>query len=506
MAATIEVRAGRAGFGQVLHAEWTKFRTVRGWVIGMIVAPLVIVGLGQFISSGMVCSEGNRPCAAPLGPDGEAVTDSFYFVGRPLSGNGSITVRVTSLTAPAGGGGTGLQPWSKAGIIMAASTRLGAAYAAMMVTAGHGVRMQYDYTGDTAGLPGTVALTAPRWLRLARSGDTVTGYDSADGRHWARVAAVHLAGLTGAMQAGLFAASPPPGPGVGQGTAQRVTGPTPATATFDHVSNRGTWPPGAWTGTDVGRGSGTALACPCGFHKVGGTFTVSGSGDIAPAVSGQDGGTPLARTLTGAFAGLIAMTVIAAMFSAAEYRRGLLRTTLAASPARGQVLAAKVVVIGAVTFAAGLTGAAVAVPLGERALREHGNFMASASVLTQVRVVAGTAALLAVTAVLGLALGAVLRDTTTAVTAVVAGVVLPYLFAVALPVLPAAAAGWLLRITPAAGFAIQGGAPHYPQVNATYLPFFGYFPLAPWAGFAVLCAWAAAALALAAFLLHRRDA
>jgi hypothetical protein len=31
------VRAERDSFGQLLHAEWTKFRTVRGWVIGMIV-------------------------------------------------------------------------------------------------------------------------------------------------------------------------------------------------------------------------------------------------------------------------------------------------------------------------------------------------------------------------------------------------------------------------------------------------------------------------------------
>ena len=44
------------------------------------------------------------------------------------------------------------------------------------------------------------------------------------------------------------------------------------------------------------------------------------------------------------------MIVIAAMFITAEYRRGLIRTTLAASPRRGRVLAAKAVVIGAVTF------------------------------------------------------------------------------------------------------------------------------------------------------------
>jgi uncharacterized membrane protein len=39
-----------------------------------------------------------------------------------------------------------------------------------------------------------------------------------------------------------------------------------------------------------------------------------------------------------------------------------------------------------------------------------------------------------------------------------------------------------------------------------YTPANGYFPLAPWAGFAVLAGWAALALCLAAFLLRRRDA
>jgi len=28
------LEAGRDGFAQLLRAEWTKFRTVRGWVIG----------------------------------------------------------------------------------------------------------------------------------------------------------------------------------------------------------------------------------------------------------------------------------------------------------------------------------------------------------------------------------------------------------------------------------------------------------------------------------------
>jgi hypothetical protein len=64
---------------------------------------------------------------------------------------------------------------------------------------------------------------------------------------------------------------------------------------------------------------------------------------------------------------------------------------------------------------------------------------------------------------------------------------------------------WLLRITPAAGFAVQQAVPAYSQVAATYTPNGGYYPLAPWAGCAVECAWAAAALALACYLLRKRD-
>ena len=78
----------------------------------------------------------------------------------------------------------------------------------MVVTAGHGVRMQYDYTGDIAGPAGAVSAASPRWLRLTRAGDTLTGYESADGAVWHVVGAVHLAGLRATVQAGMLAASP----------------------------------------------------------------------------------------------------------------------------------------------------------------------------------------------------------------------------------------------------------------------------------------------------------
>ncbi len=502
-------QAGPAGFGLLLRAEWIKFRTVRGWVVGVVLAGLVTAGIALLDHSscgGQVTPDGpvgaGTGCSAPVGPGGQAVTDSFYFVHRPLAGDGRLTARLTSLT---GGQGTaGLAPWSKAGIIVQASTRPGSAYAAMMVTAGHGVRMQYDYTGDIAGPAGPAPAASPRWLRLTRSGDTLTGYESADGTHWTTVGTAHLAGLAATVQAGMFAAAP----GSSQLTAQSVSGSSEhggvalAAARFDHLSISGRRPGGGWAGDPVGGASPGA-----GFHQAGGAITVTGSGDIAPDVPAGDGtGTPIERTLLGAFGGLIAVIVVAAMFITAEYRRGLIRVTFTASPARGRVLAAKAVVIGSVTFIAGLAGGTAALLLGERLLRSHGNFILPVTALTEVRVLAGTAGLFAVAAVLALALGTILRHGAGAVTAVIVAIVLPYFFATALPVLPASAADWLLRVTPAAAFAVQQTIPRYPQVSAAYTPANGYFPLAPWAGFAVLCGYAALALALAVILLRRRDA
>jgi hypothetical protein len=72
-------------------------------------------------------------------------------------------------------------------------------------------------------------------------------------------------------------------------------------------------------------------------------------------------------------------------------------------------------------------------------------------------------------------------------------------------VLPAAASDWLLRLTPAAAFAVQQSTPSYPQVDGLYTPANGFFPLQPWAGFAVLLAWAVAGLAFAAHRFRTRD-
>ena len=235
-----------------MHAEWTKFRTVRGWVIAMIVTILVIPAFVFIASSGgSSChasgAAGASACPSPpTGPGGEPVNDAFYFVHQPLTGNGTITAAVTSLTGQQSVGpnqlAPGLQPWSKAGIIIKENTSQGSAYAAMMVTGSNGVRMQWDYVNDTPGLAGSVSASSPRWLRLVRAGDTVTGYDSADGTHWTLVGTAALPGLTSTVQAGLFAA--------GTGSEN----PTVATGVFRHIGL--SWPATPMDGHQRRRGNG----------------------------------------------------------------------------------------------------------------------------------------------------------------------------------------------------------------------------------------------------------
>ena len=529
---------GRESFWYLVHAEWTKFRTVRGWVIAVLVTIAGIIAfafLGADVSGGCSATGGTSSgtgstssgaggtssgtgstssgaggaaaCAAqPIGPGGVPVIDAFYFAHQPVTGNGTITVQVASLTgqvtaAPAGSEldepqiGSGLQPWSKAGIIIKENTSQGSAYAAMMVTGSHGVRMQWDYVNDTPGLTGSVS--APRWLRLVRDGTAVTGYDSADGTHWTLVGAANLPGLTGTVQAGLFAA----------GSSVNGDFGAMATGTFRNIGL--SWPAPGWTGTTVGGSAAFGPGQDGTLRQGAGTLTVAGYGDIAPAAGNAYGGSGLTlqRALIGTFFGLIPLLVVAAMFVTAEYRRGLIRVSLTAAPRRGRLLAAKAVVTGAVGFAAGLVAAVLALAVGTHLLRRGGSLEWPVSLPAEARMAVGTGALLAAAAVLALAIGVIAARSAPAITTAIVVMIVPYLFALG----PLAGANgeaprWPLLFTPAAALSVQQALPRFPQLIAVYNPSEGYYPLAPWAGLAVECGWAAAALALAYFLLRRRDA
>jgi len=489
-----------SGLGRQLRAEWTKFRTLRGWVIGTAVACVIVLAFG--VAPGMQGTCGWE-CALPVGPGGEEVTDRFSFVHRPMTGDGSITVRVTSLSGDTPEvGGTGAVPWAKAGVLVKDGTGGGTTYAAVMVTGGHGARLQYDFTNDRAGAAVAVRPDRPHWLRLTRRGDVIAAEESVEGVAWTDIGQATLPGLPDTAEVGVFVTSPQFSKA--EGPASVSGRPTSATATFDRLTTAGAWAgDGGWIAQGIG-GPDPAAPVPAEL-TAGGGVTVTGSGDIAPAVSGASGlGVSITQTLVGTFAGLVVMVVIGALTMTTEYRRGLISTTFTAAPRRGQVLVAKALVLGAVTLAAGTATAAVVVTLGRRLLRQRGVYVNAVTTGTELRVIAGTGLLLAAAAVFALGVGTLLRRGTTAVTVAIVATVLPYLLSVT--VLPFAAGDWLLRVTPAAAFAVQQSARRWPQVDNVYSPAGGYFPLPPWAGVGVLALWAAIALALGALTFWRRDA
>jgi ABC-type transport system involved in multi-copper enzyme maturation permease subunit len=266
------------------------------------------------------------------------------------------------------------------------------------------------------------------------------------------------------------------------------SGPSQATATFDHITQQGGWSASEWAGSRIGAPGNAGPFRLGDFQHNGDTFTVNGSGDVAPLVTGGAGlGVSVTQTLVGTFLGLVAIVVVGTLFITGEYRRGLIRTTIAARPRRGLILAAKATVVGAVSFVVGAVAAAVVLAFGVGVLRRHGVYVLPAGTGIDIRLILGTGLLLALAAVLALAVG-----------------VLPYLLAVS--VLPLGAAQWVLRFSPAAAFAIQQSAIQWAQVDNVYTPAGGYFPLSPVAGLGVLVLWTAAALGLATVLLNRRDA
>ncbi|MDA0567905.1 ABC transporter permease [Streptomonospora sp. S1-112] len=185
----------------------------------------------------------------------------------------------------------------------------------------------------------------------------------------------------------------------------------------------------------------------------------------------------------------VCLAVLGALAVTAEYGSGMIRTTLAAVPRRGAVLAAKAGAVGALALAAGAvavvgTHVAVRAVLGDRPFDAY-----TAPMAETVPLLAALSAAAAVAALVGLGAGVLLRSTAGAIVAAVALIFAPPMIArfLAEPWADRVAAGSLTGL-PAQ---IAGTAPD---------PVLG-----PVAAGAVLAAYAVAALAAGAVALHRRD-
>lgn len=464
------------GFGQLVRAEWTKLRSVRRWQLGLAVGVILTV-LVTALLAGAVSTNAN---------DVPNYRDEFHFVHQSLTGDGSITARLASQA--------GSHEWAKAGVMLKAELTPGAPYAAMLVTPGHGSRFQANFDVDEPGTAGP----APRWLRLTRTGTTVTGFESVDGVSWSQIGQVDLAGLPETVAAGLFVTSPSvEGLDRQFGSVTVTAEPTLGSATFDQV-NLEPGDPAAWEDQDVRPPAQTGIPdeqLAGSAEQDGDAFTVTGSGDVTRIQLGDDD--VVRDSLRIVLFVVIAVVALAVLFVTSEYKHGMIRTTFAASPRRGRVLAAKATVVGAVAFLAGLVASIAAFLVAQPLLRGNGYeppaypyvSLADGPVL---RAVVGTALLTALLAIFSLGLAVILRRSAGAITLVIVLVVLPQIL---LSGLPLAAIEFLGRATPVAGFAVQ----------QTRMDRFDVV-IGPWAGLGVLAAWAAASLALGYWRLRRRDA
>jgi ABC-2 type transport system permease protein len=193
------------------------------------------------------------------------------------------------------------------------------------------------------------------------------------------------------------------------------------------------------------------------------------------------------------------VAILAVLAVTGEYGTGMIRTTLAAAPARLTVLAAKAAVVTALVLTAGTIGALGSVLAGRLILPGNGYTPAdgypalSLADGTVLRAAGGSVLYLALIALLSLGIAVAVREPAVAI-----GVVLGLLYLIPILSLVVGSPGLqrhLQQISPmTAGLEIQASIGLHS------------LPVSPWAGLGVLAAWAAAGLLAGALLLRFRDA
>jgi len=235
-----------------------------------------------------------------------------------------------------------------------------------------------------------------------------------------------------------------------------------------------------------------ALAVVIGF---GALAAAVASGDVQPAQGGgpADGALgvdPTSLSLAGVGLAQIILGILGVLAVSGEYSSGMIRATLAAVPRRIPVLSAKAIVIGAVSLVVAVPGALAAFFVGQAIFGADANASLSDDGVTQA--VLGTGVYLAAIALLGLALGALLRHAAGAIGTLFTLLLLaPNLLPIVLP------DSWATTIVPY--LPSNAGAAFTSVVPADGL-------LSAGAGAAVLAGWIVVLLAAAAVLLKRRDA
>ena len=121
--------------------------------------------------------------------------DAFHYSYQSLTNNGSFTARVTAEADTNG--------WAKAGVMLRETTAADSRFALLAVTPAHGIAFQArTATHDTPTVNVTTAGGLGTYLRLTRSGSTITAAVSADNKTWRTVGTTTMS-LGNTVQVGL---------------------------------------------------------------------------------------------------------------------------------------------------------------------------------------------------------------------------------------------------------------------------------------------------------------
>jgi ABC-2 type transport system permease protein len=231
------------------------------------------------------------------------------------------------------------------------------------------------------------------------------------------------------------------------------------------------------------------------------TVTVALGAAVTAAIACPQRGCDLDLTqlsLTGIYLSQAPVAILAVLAISSEYSTGLIRITLTAIPHRPAVLAAKATVLtlavaasGGVAVLASLLVARITLP-GNGFTPAHGYRPLSLANGPTLRAYAGSVLYLVLVALLSLGIAATVRDSAAAIGTILGLLYLPPILAQTMD-----NPHWqrlLQQVAPmSAGLAIQ-------TTTGPSTP-----PIGPWAGLAVLAAWATGALLTGTLLLHRRD-
>jgi len=200
---------------------------------------------------------------------------------------------------------------------------------------------------------------------------------------------------------------------------------------------------------------------------------------------------PVTTSLNGVIFAVVAFGVLGVLLTGGEYGTGMIRSSLTAVPRRLPVLWGKVAVFAGVIFPVSLIASFISFFLGQALLNSQ-HLGVSITAHDALRSVIGAALYVTVAGLIGLALGALLRNTAAGITTFAAVFFVIPLLA---ELLPASISNHLTPYLPSnAGSVLWGEGALVPNA------------LAPWTGFALLCGYAAILIGAGAWRLRRSDA